>query len=147
MHAALLHTHNLVRWVILVLGVLALVRNAQGMGGNAPFAAARKALGMFMGAVHLQVLLGLLLLMNSPLVRAAMRDMETTMSDRTLRQIVVEHPTMMVLAAILITIGSIVAKNRPTDASRHKTGLTFTAITMLVILAAIPWQRALIPGM
>ncbi|HRN54588.1 MAG TPA: hypothetical protein PK788_13925 [Gemmatimonadaceae bacterium] len=147
MHAALLHTHNLLRSVVLLLGLLAIVRSAQGLGGSTPFAAARKALAMFMGAVHLQVLIGLLLLMNSPIVHAAMRDMEATMSDRALRQVVVEHPTLMVLAAILVTIGSLVAKNRATDAARHKLGLTFAVITMVVILAGIPWQRALFPGM
>ncbi|WKW12531.1 hypothetical protein Strain138_001824 [Pseudogemmatithrix spongiicola] len=147
MHSALLHTHNLLRWVVLVLGVLAIVRTAQGLGGATPFAAARKSLSMFMGTVHLQLLIGLLLLMNSPIVQAAMRDMEATMADRALRQVVVEHPTLMVLAAILITVGSIVAKNRATDAAKHKLGLTFAVITMVVILAGIPWQRALFPGM
>lgn len=147
MHAALLHTHNVLRWVVLLLGVMAIVRNAQGLGGSTPFAAARKSLAMFMGTVHLQLLLGLLLLMNSPIVQAAMRDMEAAMADRALRQVVVEHPTLMVVAAILITIGSIVAKNRPTDAAKHKVGLTFAVITMVVILAGIPWQRALFPGM
>lgn len=147
MHAALLHTHNLLRWVVLALGVLAIVRTAQGVGGSTPFAAARKALAMFMGTVHLQLLLGLLLLMNSPIVQAAMRDMETAMADRALRQIVVEHPTLMVLAAIIITGGSIFAKNRPTDAAKHKVALAFALITMVVILAGIPWQRALVPGM
>jgi hypothetical protein len=147
MHAALLHTHNLLRWVVLGLGFLAILRTARGLGGSTPFASARKSLAMFMAFVHVQLLLGLLLLMNSPIVQAAMRDMETAMADRALRQVVVEHPTLMVLAAILITIGSIIAKNRATDAARHKVGLTFALITMVVILAGIPWQRALFPGM
>ncbi|MBA3854595.1 MAG: hypothetical protein C0503_09275 [Gemmatimonas sp.] len=147
MHSTLLHTHNLLRWVVLVLGVLAIARTAKGLGGSVPFAAARKSLAMFMGTVHLQVLIGLLLLMNSPIVQAAMRDMEATMADRALRQVVVEHPTLMVLAAIVITVGSIVAKNRATDAARHKVGLTFAVLTLVVILAGIPWQRALFPGM
>ncbi len=147
MHSALLHTHNLLRWIVLILGLLAIVRTAQGVGGGKPFDAARKSLAMFMGTVHLQLLIGLLLLMNSPIVQAAMRDMEATMADRALRQIVIEHPTLMVLAAIVITAGSIFAKNRPNDAAKHKLGLTFALITMVVILAGIPWQRALFPGM
>ncbi len=147
MYSALLHTHNVLRWVVLVLGVLAVVRTAQGLGGDRPFVAARRALAMFMGSVHLQLLLGLLLLMNSPVVKAAMRDMEATMADPALRKVVVEHPTMMVLAAILITIGSITAKSRPTDAVRHRVGVVFAFMTLSLILGGIPWDRALFPGM
>lgn len=147
MHSALLHTHNLLRWIVLVLGALAIARTAAGLSGNRPFDAARKAIAMFMGSVHLQLLLGLLLLMNSPTVKAAMRDMEATMADPALRKIVVEHPTMMVLAAILVTVGGIVAKGRATDGAKHKAGLGFMLVTLAVILAGIPWQRALFPGM
>jgi uncharacterized membrane protein len=147
MHAALLHTHNILRWVVLALGLLAIARAFAGLSGGVPYDRARRASAMFMGSVHLQLLLGLLLLMNSPIVKAAMRDMEATMQDASLRQVVVEHPTLMVLAAILVTIGAIVSKNQKTDAAKHKFGAVFMTLTMVVILAGIPWQRALLPGM
>ncbi|MBX3132731.1 MAG: hypothetical protein KF689_05020 [Gemmatimonadaceae bacterium] len=147
MHSALLHSHNLLRWVVLVLGVLAVARAVAGLGGTLSYDRARRATAMFMGSVHLQLLLGLLLLMQSPLVKAAMRDMEMTMKDAALRKVVVEHPTLMVIAAIVVTIGAIAAKNQKTDAARHKFGAIAMTVTMLIILAGIPWQRALFPGM
>lgn len=147
MHAALLHTHNILRWVVLALGLLAIARAFAGLSGSVPYDRARRASAMFMGSVHLQLLLGLLLLMNSPIVKAAMRDMEATMQDAGLRQVVVEHPTLMVLAAIVVTIGAIVSKNRKTDASKHKFSAVFMSLSLLIILAGIPWQRALFPGM
>jgi hypothetical protein len=147
MHSALLHTHNLLRWVVLVLGVLAIVRQAQGIGGRIPYDRARKAAAMFMGSVHLQLLLGLLLLMNSPTVRAAMRDMETTMQDAALRKVVIEHPALMVGAALVVTWGAMLSKSRPTDANRHQVGLVTMSLSLIVILAGIPWGRALFPGM
>lgn len=147
MHAALLHTHNLLRWIVLALGVLAVVRAAQGLAGDRPYAAARKFTGMFMGALHLQLLLGLLLFLFSPAVKEAMRDMAAVMADAAARKVVVEHPTVMVLAAILMTVGALVAKNAATDAKRHRLALAFSAITMAMVLWGIPWQRALLPGM
>lgn len=147
MHAALLHTHNLLRWFVIVLGVLAVIKAAQGLNGQKPYDATRKFTAMFMGSIHLQLLLGLLLLMNSPIVRAAMRDMEATMADAALRKVVIEHPTIMVIAAILVTIGSIVAKNAANDASKHRKALIFSGLTMALVLYGIPWQRALFPGM
>jgi len=147
MHAALLHTHNLLRWVVLVAGAYAIVKAFSGLSGDKPYAVTRRATAMFMGSVHLNLLLGLLLFLFSPTVKASMRDMAATMADKDLRFIVVEHPTLMVLAAILVTFGSIFSKSRATDAARHKSAAIFMTITLVVILAGIPWQRALFPGM
>ncbi len=147
MHPFLLHTHNLLRWLVLALGALALIRAAQGIGGERPYAAARRAGVFFMASLHLQVLLGLLLYMVSPFVRTAMRDMDVAMGERSLRLFVVEHPMMMVAAAVLMTIGGIVAKNAANDASRHRKALVFIGITLLLILWGIPWQRPLLPGL
>jgi hypothetical protein len=53
----------------------------------------------------------------------------------------------MVVAVVVATIGSIVAKNAPNDASRHRKALVFTSVTLLLILVGIPWQRPMMPGM
>ena len=147
MHSALLHTHNALRWLVLALGVIAIVRSFAGFSGSIPYDRARKASAMFMGSVHLQLLLGLLLLMNSPIVKAAMRDMEATMQDPALRKIVIEHPTMMVGAAIAVTMGAIAAKNQKNDVTKHRVGAVMMTLSLIIILAGIPWQRALFPGM
>jgi uncharacterized membrane protein len=147
MHAALLHTHNLLRWVVLVAGAYAIVKAFSGLSGDKPYAVTRRATAMFMGSVHLNLLLGLLLFLFSPTVKASMRDMAATMANKDLRFIIAEHPTLMVLAAILVTFGSIFSKGRATDAARHKSAAIFMTITLVVILAGIPWQRALFPGM
>lgn len=147
MHAAILHSHNLLRWAVLILGVLALVKALQGLSGARPYKAARGAGLLFTAALHVQLLLGLLLLMVSPTVKAAMRDMAATMADPSLRKVVVEHPTVMVIAAILMTVGGIVAKNAADDASRHRKAATVIAVALALVLWGIPWQRALFPGM
>lgn len=147
MYAALLLTHNLLRWVVLVAGAYAILKAVAGWSGDRPYAAARRATVMFMGSVHVQLLLGLLLFLFSPTVKASMRDMAATMADPDLRFIVAEHPTFMVLAAILVTIGSIVSKGRATDQARHRAASIFMTVTLVLILAGIPWTRALVPGM
>jgi len=147
MHPALLHTHNLLRWVVLILGVLALVKAYQGISGDRPYAAARRVGVFFTAALHLQLLLGLALFMVSPFIKLAMSDMRATMTDPATRFFVAEHPTLMVIAVVLMTIGGIVAKNAANDAARHRKALVFIGITMALILWGIPWQRALFPGM
>lgn len=147
MYLAVLHTHNLLRWVVLVLGVLAFVKALQGLSGDRPYKTARGAGVLFTASLHLQLLLGLLLFMVSPFVKAAMRDMAATMAVRDVRFLIAEHPTFMVVATILMTIGGIIAKNAPNDAARHRKAAIFIGLTMALVLWGIPWQRALFPGM
>jgi hypothetical protein len=144
---ALLHTHNLLRWIILILAVLTLVKAAQGLSGTRPYAPTRKIGVMFMASLHLQLLLGLALFMTSPLIAAARADMQAAMAARDIRFFIAEHPTLMVVATIVATIGSIVAKNAADDRAKHRKLLVFTAIAVLLMLAGIPWQRPMFPGM
>jgi hypothetical protein len=147
MHAVLLHTHNLLRWLVLVAGVVTLLKAAQGLNGTRPYPAARRVGVMFMASLHMQLLIGLALFVVSPMVKQAMGDMAATMRDGATRFFIAEHPTMMVAAVVLATVGSIVAKNAKDDAARHRRLLVFTAVTLLLLLSGIPWQRPLLPGM
>ena len=147
MYSAFLHTHNVLRWFVLVLGVLAIVKAAQGMSGDRGYAPARRAGVLFMGSLHLQLLLGLALFLLSPFIEGAMYDMKATMAEAAVRFFVVEHPSVMIAAAILMTIGGIVAKNAANDAAKHRKLLIFAGITMAMVLWGIPWQRPMMPGM
>jgi hypothetical protein len=147
MQSVLLHTHNLLRWAILILGVLALAKAAQGLNGDRPYGAARRMGVFFMASLHLQVLLGIVLFVTSPFIKTALDDMGPSMSDRTIRFFVAEHPMIMVVAAIVMTIGSLVAKNAASDAAKHRKALVFIIVTLLLVLYGIPWQRPLLPGM
>ena len=147
MDPALLFTHNALRWVILVAGLLTVAAAVQGLKGDRPYAKARRAGVILMVSLHVQLLVGLVLFVMSPLVHTAMEDMKATMADAGTRFFIAEHPTLMVIAVVVMTIGSIVSKNAPNDAARHRKLLVFTAVTLLLLLVGIPWQRALVPGM
>lgn len=147
MHPALLHTHNALRWVVLVAGLFTLLKAWQGLKGDRDYAAARRAGVVFMASLHLQLILGLLLFVVSPLVKQAMGDMAATMKDSGTRFFIAEHPTLMVIAVVIATVGSIVSKNAADDAAKHRKLLVFTVVTFVLLLGGIPWQRALFPGM
>jgi hypothetical protein len=147
MYTPLLHTHNTLRWVILALGLTVLLQAAQGLGGDRPYAKARRLGVYFTGALHLQLLLGLGLFGISPFMKAVFGDMAAAMADPARRFFVAEHPALMVIATILMTVGGLVAKNAADDAARHRQLLAFTLGTLALILWGIPWQRALFPGM
>lgn len=147
MHPFLLHSHNALRWVVLIAGLLTLVKAAQGLRGDRPYAGARRVGVVYMASLHLQLVLGLLLFVVSPLIQQSMANMAATMKDAPTRFFIAEHPTLMVIAVVVATVGSIVSKNAADDAARHRKLLVFTVVTFLLLLAGIPWQRPLMPGM
>jgi hypothetical protein len=142
----ILAIHNLLRWAVLLTGFLALVQAVRGLDGRTPFAKTRPLLLAFTANLHLQLILGLALFIVSPTVKTYMADMAGTMRDGSRRFFIAEHPTLMVAAVLLATIGGVIAKNAANDAARHRRALVFTSITVLVLLAGIPWSRPLLPS-
>ncbi|MBM3885556.1 MAG: hypothetical protein FJ361_06880 [Gemmatimonadetes bacterium] len=142
----ILAIHNLLRWAVLLTGILAIVQAVRGLDGRTPFAKTRPILLAFTANLHLQLLIGLTLFVVSPTVKAYMADMAATMRDGSRRFFIAEHPTLMVAGVLLATIGGVIAKNAPDDAARHRRALIFTVLTVLLILAGIPWSRPLLPS-
>jgi hypothetical protein len=142
----ILAIHNLLRWAVLLTGFLAIVQTVRGLNGRTPFAKTRPLLLAFTANLHLQLLIGLALFVVSPTVKAYMADMAGTMRDGSRRFFIAEHPTLMVAAVLLATIGGVIAKNAPDDAARHRRALGVTVVTLLLLLAGIPWSRPLLPS-
>ena len=128
----LVHLHNLLRWVILILLVWSLINSFLGKNG--------KEARFLTIASHTMLLLGLIqwffgnwglnILQNAP--RPLTHEQ---------RQMAMEHPFTMILAIVLITMAGMRIK-------REKTGAKWMyLVALLLILAMIPWARPLFPGM
>ena len=55
------------------------------------------------------------------------------------RFVVIEHPIMMILAIVLITIGWSKHKKKTEDKAKFKTFAIFYGIALVLIAARIPW--------
>ena len=87
---------------------------------------------------HLQILLGLILYFISPLGLANFSG--ESMKSAPMRLMILEHPLMMILAAVLVTIGYSKAKRLIVDNSRHRAVLIYYGIALIFILSRIPWS-------
>ncbi|MBY0479804.1 MAG: hypothetical protein K2Q21_00510 [Chitinophagaceae bacterium] len=154
MYQGLLHLHSLLRWIILVLLVVNIVRHFASV--NKPFTASDKKLGLFlMIAAHSTLLLGLYQWFTGPwgLMNILDKGMGVVMKDSAQRFWAVEHLTGMIIAIVLITIGKGVAKKDLTDAVKHKRSAVLFLAALLIILATVPWPfregigRPWFPGM
>lgn len=144
-YTVVLTLHNLVRWVVVILAILALVRAYRGwLGRRAWTDQDRKAGVFFASALDTQVLLGLILYFVSPLIRSVLQDFGAAMGNAGLRFFGLEHVFYMLVAVVLVHIGSARAKKAPTDADKHRLAATFYTLAVLIILIGIPWSRPLL---
>ena len=89
---------------------------------------------------HIQLLLGLVLYVISPLF-----DMWNTMGgdvmkDANMRLYLVEHPITNILAIVFITIGYTKHKKTKASSSKYKTILLFYGLGLGLLLSRIPWN-------
>ena len=143
MYAILLNVHSYLRWLVLILGILAIYRGFKGAQSGAPFTESDRKSGLFfLISVHTQLLIGLLLyFVFSPITQAAFADFGAAMKDPAVRLIAVEHITVNILATILVTVAYSKNKKAIADAQKHKNAWLLFGIALLLILSRIPWSR------
>ncbi|MDA1183532.1 MAG: hypothetical protein O2930_02670 [Acidobacteria bacterium] len=143
-YSIMLTLHSILRWVILIAGLLAVARACSGWIGGRIWGADDNRAGIwFVAALDLQLLVGLVLhVILSPLTQIAMSDPAAAMQNSALRFWFVEHPFGMVVALVLAHVGRVRIRKAATDISRHKAATIFFTLALIVIVLASPW-----PGM
>lgn len=140
----LLDLHNLLRWLILILLVVNIIKNYADL--KKPFSKTHKKLGLWlMICAHITLLVGLGIL---AIDFSSLSDSSGIMSNAALRFKFVEHPIAMLIAIVLITIGKGVAKKDFSDLKKHRRSAMLYLLALIVILIMIPWATSsLVPGM
>lgn len=138
MYTGLLHTHSLLRYLLLVLLLLVIIRAFLGFSNKQPFGKLDNVLGLSLFSVtHTQLLIGLILYFVSPFVSFS----GAAMKEATLRYWTSEHSLLMIGAIILITLARITSKKMADDSSKHKRMLIFNAAALVIILVAIAMSK------
>lgn len=156
MYTALLATHSVLRWIVLIVLFVAIALSIKGLATKGEWAPANKKINIAtIAVVHTQVLLGLLLYVGvSPVVKSAMSDMGAAMKNSMLRFWAVEHIFTMILGAVIIHVAHVLAKRADEDehTKKFKTTAIGFSLGLFLILAGIPWPfreaigRGLLPG-
>lgn len=146
MYTGLLHLHSALRYIVVLLLIIAIVKAFIGWFGPKPFTEADRKLSLFaLISVHLQLLIGLVLYFISPVVQSALADMGAAMSDPQLRFWAVEHITTNIIGIVLITVGYSTAKRASQDKSKFMRVALFYLIGFVLIMSAIPWPFSRVP--
>lgn len=141
MFAYLLPLHSAVRWLVLIILIAAIVRSYYAYKKAIPYRKADKRLRELTTAIlNIQLLIGLWLYSISPMVRYFLQNFQKGVKLREIRFFGMEHSLMMLIAVILVSIGSAKARKQRTDAHKFRTQWLWYGIALLVILSSIPWS-------
>lgn len=150
MYPFILATHNIIRWVVVIAGILAVGRALVGWLGKKEWIKQDRMLGIiFTSSVDIQLLLGLLLyfVYSSWGVKAILNQgMSFVMGESEYRFFAIEHVFYMVLALVFAHLGSALPKKVDNDPAKFKRAALWFSFALLLILAGIPWGRSLLPG-
>jgi hypothetical protein len=141
MYSTVLLLHSWTRWLVLVFGLIAVFRAFTGRQGR-PWTGADNGMGAaFVGSMHLQLLLGLILYFGlSPYgVKAFETAGGAVMKDPIGRFWGVEHLAGMLLAVIAAQVGRTLSKKAADPIVKHKKAFTWFLIALLLVLLMIPW--------
>lgn len=147
MYSTILAIHNIMRWVILLLGVWALVSAYSALALSRSWTESdRRSGSLFTISMDIQLLLGLLLyFVFSPTTRLALSNFGAAMSDDVQRFYAVEHLMMMILGLVFAHIGTARIKRSSEGSSKFRTAAIWYTLALIAILLRIPWDRAFFP--
>jgi FtsH-binding integral membrane protein len=136
---ALLHAHSGLRWIVFILMLATIIDSAIRM--YRPFKESERKLALFaLISLHTQFLIGIILYIFSPTMRAIFGGHpEDIMGNSIFRFWVVEHPLMMLIAVILVTVGYSRAKRQSEHWAKHRMTFFYYLAALILILLSIPW--------
>lgn len=140
-YTIVLALHSWTRWLVLIFGLIAVFRAFAGRQGR-PWTGADNGMGAaFVGSMHLQLLLGLILYFAlSPYgVKAFETQGGAVMKDAGSRFFAVEHLVGMILAVVAAQVGRSLSKKASDPILKHKKAFTWFLIALLIVLVMIPW--------
>ena len=142
MLTGLQHAHSYVAYAALILLIVASINAIIGMTSNKEFKDGDRKLALFaLIFTHVQLLVGLVLYFNSPMVTIFDLPMGEVMKNAELRLYAVEHPLINIIAVALITVGFSKHKRATTDKAIFKSVAIMYAIGTILILSRIPWNN------
>jgi len=143
-YSLILALHDDLRWLVLLSVVTAIITALSGLLGKRPFRPLGRVTGIvFVSLMDLQFLLGLILCFLSPWVARFWSSPAAAMKVKEARFFGMEHLVIMIAALGLAHVGAARSKRAGDDAKGYRTALVWFSLSLLLILAGIPWWRPL----
>lgn len=142
MYRAIYYLHSYWAYLVLLVVILATLNAIAGVISKRSYGPSDFRISLFaLICTHIQLLIGIVLFFISPKIVWFTEGVpvKEIMGDSVLRMYNVEHPLMMIIAVVLITIGYSKHKKKLSSAPKFKMLAIFYPLALIAILAMIPW--------
>ncbi len=146
MNATLQALHSYWAYLVFIILVIATVNALYKLLSGKEFSAFDFRISLFTLIVsHIQLIIGIVLFfIGDYLVMIKETGMGEVMKNAALRDKIIEHPTTMIIAIALITIGYSKHKKKLTSKPKFKMLAVFYTLALLLVVAKIPWKAWLV---
>jgi len=144
MYSSALWLHSLLRWAVLLVGLVAWFRAIGAKTAKRPWTPKDELWGLLLTiAADLQLLVGLALyFVLSPITKMGMQNFAAAMQIPTARFFTAEHALGMLIAIALIHVGRVKIRKAADPARKHRLAMIFFGIALILVIISTPW-----PGM
>lgn len=140
MYSTLITVHSVFRWLVLITLLLSIYRAWKGMASGAVFSRTDNAFRHWTATIsHVQLMIGMILYFQSPITDYFLKNFSIAISTLEFTFFGLIHSVLMLVAIVVITFGSALAKRKITDREKFRTMLYWFSIALIIILIAIPW--------
>ena len=130
-------------YIVLIVLVLATINALIKFFGNKEFDPKDFRISLFtLITMHIQLLIGIVLFFMKDYFSTIKEvgGMGEVMKNSELRNLIVEHPTTMIIAVALVTIGYSKHKKKLVSKPKFKMLAIFYTLALILVLAKIPWN-------
>jgi|SRR5215217_4101105 len=141
MFSTLLFFHSVFRWLVLLSLLYTIFNSLVKFRKRAAFSSSDNKLRHWTTTIaHIQMMIGMVMYFKSPTV-GQFRAMGYAAGSKITEVFFfgLIHISVMILAIIVLTIGSAVSKRQESDPNKFKIILIFFSIALLIMIAAVPW--------
>ncbi len=140
MYNPLLGIHSVVRWLVVLSLLLSIGIAIRGYLTNRRFSPTENKIRHWTATIgHIQLIIGILLYLKSPIAQYLYTDLNDALANWQVLFFGVVHSLLMLIAIVVLTLGSAFAKRKTTDRLKYKTIFIWYALALIIILIAIPW--------
>ena len=140
MYQVLIFLHSYLRWLVLISLIVSVYKAFSGYFSNTAFTKINNAIRHWTATIaHIQLMIGVTLYFQSPLIKYFLKNGNSSKEGFGYLFFGMIHSTLMLVAIVLVTIGSASAKRKEPDREKFRTILVWYSIALIIIFIAIPW--------
>lgn len=142
MYSIVQFVHSYWAYLVVIVLTIATVNALIKFFGKKEYEGKDMSLALFtLITMHLQLLIGLTLWFLSPNGLSAIRANGMGGLSSAARQLAVEHPVLMILAVVFVTIGYSKHKKQRLSTPKFKKIAIFYTLALIAVFAIIPWGQ------